>query len=244
MTALTVGVIVGTAGVGGVLLAPALILIGGVEPHQATAMSLASFILAGVVSVVLHLHGGEFSGVLVRNLAFGLLPGAFIGGWLSSRVPDVFLLGALCCVSLFSGIWSIVRAHPREAADRVSVGTVSGGSVGLVVGFGSAVTGTSGPVLLTPALMAFGLPTWRAIVAGQVAQVVVTPAGAIGYLLQSRPDLPLTALLGAATATGSVIGILGVRRLGVPEAFLRALVSALLIGTSALVLARLAGLLG
>src|SRR4051794_30959847 len=196
VVALAVGVIIGTAGVGGVALAPALILVGGFEPHRATAMSLISFTLAGVISAVLHRQSGELTGVHIRNLAIGLLPGAFIGGWLSARIPDVAILGALCVVSLFSGIWVVVRAPGREAAESVRLTPFTGGSVGLVVGFGSAITGTSGPVLLTPALMAFGFAARRAVVAGQLAQVVVTPAGGAGYLLQSRLDLPLTALLG------------------------------------------------
>ena len=244
VTALLVGVIVGTVGVGGVLLAPALVLIGGLGPHQATAVSLISFTLTGVVSVALHLHHSELPGVLIRNLSVGLLPGAFIGGWLNSRIPDVVLLGALCGVSLFSGLWGAVRARARTSdaeTGRNALGMAVGGSVGLVAGFGSAVTGTSGPVLVTPALMAFGFRTSRAIVAGQIIQVVVTPAGAFGYLLRTPPDVRLTAILGAATAVGAAIGIYGARRLRLPDAFLRTLVTAMLIATSALIAARLIG---
>jgi uncharacterized protein len=244
MSALLVGVLIGTAGVGGVLLAPALILIGGIGPHQATALSLISFTLTGVVSVALHLRDSEFPRVLTRNLAIGLLPGAFIGGWLSGRIPDVIVLGALSGVSLFSALWTAVRFRaPAAGASEVSLGVRSGGPVGLAVGFGSAVTGTSGPVLLTPALMALRVPALRAIAVGQVVQVAVTPAGAFGSLLQTRPDLKLTAVLSAATAVGAAIGICGTRRLRLPDSFLYTVVTAALLATSVLVAIRLAGLL-
>jgi uncharacterized membrane protein YfcA len=240
--ALLVGVIIGTVGIGGVVLAPALILIGGIEPHRATAISLISFTLTGVVSVALHLRAGAVPRALTRDLAIGLLPGAFFGGWLSGRIPDVITLAALSAVCFASALWAIARARAAAAEpDRASLGVAVAASAGLVAGFGSALTGTSGPVLLTPALMAFRLPAWRAIVVGQVIQIVVTPAGALGYLLRARPDLGLTAILGAATAVGTAIGIYGARRLRLPEAVLRNLVAGLLAGTGVLIAIRLAG---
>jgi uncharacterized membrane protein YfcA len=259
VAALLVGVIIGMVGIGGVLLPPALILIGGVEPHEATAISLISFTLTGVVSVALHLRAGAIPRVFTRDLAVGLLPGAFLGGWLSGRIPDVIILGALSGVCLAAALWTVTRgrraragpdqaggAEPAERSERAAradLGAAVAGPVGLAVGFGSAVTGTSGPVLLTPVLMAFRLPTWRVIVVGQVIQVLVTPAGALGYLARARPDLGLTAVLGAATAAGAIAGIWGVRRLRPPEAFLRDLVTVLLAATGVLVAIRLAGTL-
>jgi uncharacterized membrane protein YfcA len=96
-------------------------------------------------------------------------------------------------------------------------------------------------VLLTPTLMALNFPTRRAIVVGQVIQVIVTPAGAFGYLVQGPPDLPLTALLAAATTVGTGLGIYGTRRLRLSEPLLRALVIALLVATGVLVAVKLAG---
>jgi uncharacterized protein len=253
VAALLVGVVIGMVGIGGVALPPALILIGGVEPHQATAISLISFTLTGVVSVALHLRAGAIPRALTRDLGVGLLPGAFLGGWLSGRIPNVIILGALSGICLGSALWTLIRprrtgtgpnrAGRDERAGRHDLGAAVAGPVGLAVGFGSAVTGTSGPVLLTPVLMAFRLPTWRVIVVGQVIQVLVTPAGALGYLARARPDLGLTAVLGAVTAAGTVVGIWGVRRLRPPEAILRELVTALLAVTGVLVAIRLAGTL-
>jgi uncharacterized membrane protein YfcA len=242
--ALFVGLVIGAVGIGGVVLAPALILIGGVEPHQATAISLIGFTLTGVVSVALHLRAGALPRVLTRNLTAGLIPGAFLGGWLSDRIPDVIILAALSGVCLGSALWALTcgRATGLES-ERADLGMAVAGPVGLAVGFGSAVTGTSGPVVLTPALMTFRLPTWRVIVVGQVIQVVVTPAGALGYLVRTRPDLGLTAVLGVATAVGAALGIYGVRRLRLPESSLRDLMTVLLAATGMLVAIRLAGAL-
>ena len=237
LTAVLVGVLVGTVGVGGVLLAPALILIGRIEPHQATAISLLSFTLTGLVSAAMYRRRKEFPGVLVGTLAAGLLPGAFLGGWLSSRIPGVVILAALAGICLLSALWAI--AHPADtAAERGTLAFAVAAPVGLGVGFGSAVTGTSGPVLLTPTLMALGFPTRRAIAVGQVIQVLVTPAGSFGYLVGGLPDPLLAAVLAVATAVGTVLGIYGTRRLRVSESVLRVLVITLLIGTGTLVAVR------
>ena len=243
MVALLVGVIIGIVGIGGVLLPPALILLDGVEPHEATAISLIAFTLTGVVSVALHLRAATFPRAMAGKLAIGLLPGAFAGGRLSGLIPDAVILGALAAICLASAAWAVVGARAGHGGDgdRADLGKATAIPVGLLTGFGSAVTGTSGPVLLTPALMALRVATGRAIVVGQVIQVVVTPAGALGSLARARPGLALTALLGVATAAGAVIGIYGVRRLRPPDAVLRDLVAALLAGTGLLLAIRLVG---
>jgi uncharacterized protein len=240
LAASLVGFLIGTVGVGGVLLAPALILVGRVEPHRATAVSLISFTFAGVISAAMYWRGNDFPGALIRALAIGLLPGAFLGGWLSSRIPDVVILAALSAISLFSALW-IVAGPAARTAERGGLATASAAPLGLGIGFGSAVTGTSGPVLLTPTLMALNFPTRRAIAVGQIIQIFVTPAGSFGYLVRSRPDLPLTAVLATATAVGTGVGIYASRRLRLSESFLRVLVIALLIATGALVAVKLAG---
>src|SRR5205814_4042807 len=126
LTALLVGILVGTVGVGRVLLASALILIGRVEPHQATAISLISFTLTGAASAALY----RLPGTLVRAHAVGLLPGAFPGGWLSSRIPDVAILAALSGLSLLSALWA--TAHPAgTAAERDTLAFATAAPVGL-----------------------------------------------------------------------------------------------------------------
>lgn len=239
LAALLVGFLIGTVGVGGVLLAPALILIGRVEPHQATAISLISFTFAGAVSAGMYWRGNDFPGALIRALAFGLVPGAFLGGWLSGRIPDVVILAALSAISLFSALWIVLG--PTGTAERGGLATATAAPLGLGIGFGSAVTGTSGPVLLTPTLMALNFPTRRAIVVGQIVQILVTPAGSFGYLLQGPPDLALAAVLATATTLGTAVGIYGTRRLRLSESFLRVLVIVLLLVTGALVATKLAG---
>ncbi|HEX6469632.1 MAG TPA: sulfite exporter TauE/SafE family protein [Streptosporangiaceae bacterium] len=242
VAALLVGVLIGMVGIGGVVLPPALILIGGVEPHRATAISLISFTLTGVVSAALQLRAGAVPRSLTRNLAIGLLPGALAGGWLSARIPQGIILGGLAAICLGSALWAVARGRAAAAArpGREDIGAAVAAPIGVVVGLGSALTGTSGPVLLTPALMMARLAIGQAIIVGQVIQVIVTPAGALGSVLRARPELGLTAVLAAATAAGTVLGIAGTRRLRPPETVLRRVVAGLLAATGILVALRLA----
>ena len=49
LVCLLVGVLVGATGIGGILMPPALMLLGGVEAHQAMGTSLASFLPLALV---------------------------------------------------------------------------------------------------------------------------------------------------------------------------------------------------
>ena len=123
IAAVLVGVIVGAVGVGGVLLPPALILLGGLAPADATAISLISFTLAGAVSAGMFLRGGEFPTAVVGRLAVGLVPAAFVGGWLSDRIPAAAVLAALCAVCLFSALWTTIRPTPQSHRDSLAAGS-------------------------------------------------------------------------------------------------------------------------
>lgn len=237
--AVVVGVLIGATGVGGVVFAPALIAIGDVEPHQATAISMCCFLLCALASVAWHLRNpGDHSGRLTCRLAVGLLPGAFGGGWLNGRLPATVLVAILAVTSLLSGIWILVGRRIDEAqATRPGHGPAVLALVGLLVGLGSGITGTSGPMLLVPALLALRYPLRRSIAVGQVAQVFVTPAGVVGYLSHVHLDLELTAVLGVTAAAGVFLGTHGARRL--PGPLLRDAVAVLLIATCAIMVARL-----
>ena len=57
--ALAVGFFIGTVGVGGVLLIPALIWLAGVPVHQATATALLSFLFTGLLGTGLYQRRGS-----------------------------------------------------------------------------------------------------------------------------------------------------------------------------------------
>ena len=135
-----------------------------------------------------------------------------------------------------------------------AIGTLSRVGIGLMVGLGSAVTGTSGPVLLLPILLTLRWETLEALGSAQVrqdlsnlrfirtqTQVLQLPLAAAAvctFLIQGSPlNLPL----GGALAMGLVPGVLmgAVLAHNLPVLRLRLGMAVVLIVASMLLLAKL-----
>eukprot|EP00049_Salpingoeca_infusionum_P020352 m.363906 g.363906 ORF g.363906 m.363906 type:complete len:378 (+) comp24618_c0_seq1:62-1195(+) len=101
--------------------------------------------------------------------------------------------------------------------------------IGIFVGFGSALTGSSGPVLLLPILLPLGWDVVQALCCAQLIQLPIAIASVISYAI-SRPGV-LDYTLGASIAAGIVpmviIGTLLGKRF--PVSILRLIVSIVLI---------------
>jgi hypothetical protein len=78
--------------------------------------------------------------------------------------------------------------------------------IGFAVGFGSALTGTGGPVLLLPIFLAFSVPTLIAIGVSQAIQLPIAFFSTVGFALYGEIDFKLGALLGIILAVGVVVG--------------------------------------
>jgi uncharacterized protein len=133
------------------------------------------------------------------------------------------------------------EASPGAAAvRRPGMGRVPGGwaavGVGVAVGFGSALTGTGGPVLLVPALLALRAAPLVAVGAGQVVQLPVAAAAATGYLVAGSVRVGLGTVLGVAAAAGVLAGAAVARR--ADAARLRAVVGLACVAAGALLLVR------
>src|SRR5215831_18113970 len=84
---LPIGVLIGLIGIGGVLLTPALVHIFGRDIHTAVSLSLASFVLAGIVAAA-RTRGG--AGRLQTNdwiFLAAIVPGALAGTLSAPWIP-------------------------------------------------------------------------------------------------------------------------------------------------------------
>jgi uncharacterized membrane protein YfcA len=86
-------------------------------------------------------------------------------------------------------------------------------AIGAAVGFGSALTGPGGPVLLVPALLVLGVAPLKAVAVSQAAQLPVVVSGSVGYLQAGLTDISLGTLLGIGAAAGTITGALIATRL-------------------------------
>jgi uncharacterized protein len=231
--AVLVGGLIGAVGVGGVLLGPVLVAAGGLDAHAATATCAWAFVFTGVVGTWRYGRRGDVPWPLAGRLAAGALPAAVLGVWANRLLPSRALLLVVAVVAAGAGVYAL--RPPRGGAARMPAGWTAVGA-GAAVGFGSALTGTGGPVLLVPALLALGSAPLVAVGAGQVVQLPVAAASATAYLATGGVRVGLGTLLGLAAAAGVLTGAAAVRRAGTVH--LRVLVGVACVAAGVLLLTR------
>lgn len=209
--AVAVGVLIGMVGVGGVLLPPGLVALGGMTANEATATSTWVFIFTGIVGTVAYACRGVVPWRMLAALAVGVVPAAFMGALVNATLPGAVVLLVLAALTLFVGTYQLL---PRARRNSVwEPGAPALVAVGAVVGFGSALTGTGGPVLLVPMLLALGTAPLKAVAVSQAVQLPVVLSGSVGYLQTGLTDVRLGSVLGAFAALGTILGALVATRI-------------------------------
>ena len=272
---LVAGLLIGAIGVGGVILVPCLLqlpLEGDEEERLATAVSssMFSYIFAGLAGSCAYLRRKSVNRWSTAWLLVGVVPGAVLGAVTLALVKPLWIKVVLYSMVALSALFSVYRSvkelrktqapaseelEPQCTPSPSSViGALSRVGIGLMVGLGSAVTGTSGPVLLLPILLTLRWETLEALGSAQVrqdlshlrfirtqTQVLQLPLAAAAvctFLIQGSPlNLPL----GAALAMGLVPGVLmgAVLAHNLPVLRLRLGMAVVLIVASMLLLAKL-----
>ena len=233
---LITGTLIGTVGVGGVLLAPFLFYILGIDLHAATALSSWSFLFTGIVGTLTYWRKGSISWEIAGWLSLGIIPGAVLGAGTNAALSNNWLLFVLALLILASGVNTLLSKPQAERA----YGSVGRGmllALGLFTGFGSALTGTGGPVLLVPILMFLKMPVLLSIAAGQVAQLPVAAFASLGNFLFGEIDFVLGTILGLIQSMGVVLGARIAHAVNPGQ--LRHVVAIALIGVAVLIIGRL-----
>jgi uncharacterized membrane protein YfcA len=119
--------------------------------------------------------------------------------------PHILEVG-LGLLTLLSGINSLLMHKKSNELDDYSVSPVTLSGIGALTGFLSSVTGTGGPLVLVPILIAMKLPVLTAVGLSQVIQLPVALAATVGNVLYGELDLVLAGMLAAALTVGSWYG--------------------------------------
>jgi len=185
------GFAIGATSIGGVLVVPALHRWLGLEIADAVAVSSQAFCWTGLWALWRMPRMGL---ELLRRdgalLAMALL-GAVIGVWLSAQVPAPWIrswIGALALLSGAYGLWR-VSGSVAQAPAGAWPGPSAQAVLGLLVGVGSALSGTGGPVMLLPLLMLLRCDFARAVQVGLVIQVPIALAATASHAVAGRLDL-------------------------------------------------------
>jgi uncharacterized protein len=234
LLALVSGLLIGCIGIGGVLLVPVLSLIG-IPVHAAIAASMFSYIFSGVIGVWLYAREGSIEWVSAGWLGAGAMPGAFIGALLAARLSGNLLLVMIGAVVIFAGIRSLLRRGAGSDEGRVPPRLLLL-VIGTVIGVGSALPGSGGPLLLVPLLLALRVPVLPAVGLSQAIQIPIAILASAGNLVTGTLDWPLGILLSVGITLGTGIGARAAHVL--PKQFLTRLVAVVLLFVGTLIIIR------
>ena len=202
--ALGIGALIGCVGIGGVLLVPTLAFLGGIAIHDAIAAAMFSYLFSGAAATWIYARKGSIDWGSSLWLAIGAMPAALAGAIAASHVGARVLELLIAALVIFAGLRAL---RPGAGAER-SASLGKGGLVGLgaFVGFGSALTGTGGPLLLVPLLVWMKIPILTTIGLSQVIQLPIAALASAGNFYFDLLDFQLGAVLAVTLLLGSIVG--------------------------------------
>jgi uncharacterized protein len=235
IAALVVGLLIGCVGIGGVLLTPALVYVGGLDFHLAAATSMWAFLFAGAAGTSIYSRHGSIDWRLAAWLGVGVVPAAFAGAGANTVLPEGLLMALLAGLMVLTGADALMRGPVVEQEAR-RFGATTLLAVGALVGFGSALTGTGGAVLLVPILLLLRAPVLASVGAAQAVALPVVIFSTVGYVLYGSVDFVLGTAVGLVAAVGVVFGARIAH--AVPAAVLRRVVATALLCAGLLIAAQ------
>ncbi|MGH6626145.1 MAG: sulfite exporter TauE/SafE family protein [Burkholderiaceae bacterium] len=207
------GWLIGATGIGGVLVVPALTRLGDVAVSQAIAASALGFAFPGVAALwMLRREPGKAEGC--GPLIGGALPGALVGAALVHLLEPRVLLVLVAALVIFAGLRGLSRER-AAASPKPPPHPAAMAGLGALVGLGSALTGTGGPVLLIPLLMLWRRPLVHIVAAAQAVQLPVAATSTAVHWFSGALDVRLGCLIGLVLLAGSVAGQRAARRMDV-----------------------------
>ena len=206
-TAIGVGFCIGAAGVGGILLIPALIA-SGLTTHQAQSTSLFTFVFTGICGSWLYQQRGSIEWGQAVPICAGAAVFSYLGAWANSLIAVNVLNLVVASILLGAGFYLFM---PPSAAtgDRLKSAQTLPLLLGFgaAAGFGSGLSGAGGPLFLVPMLLAAGFPPLNAIGAGQVLQVIAGLFASLGNLRYGAIELRSAGWLTAGQLAGVFFGV-------------------------------------
>ena len=229
------GVFIGCVGIGGVIIVPALVYIGGYSFDTAIAAAMMGYIPAGLMGAIVYSYNKSINWSMAGWLCAGAMPAAVAGAWISNNVPAVVLATLIGLLTLSSGGNALVdrkqvSTKPREFGAGLLV------PIGGVTGVLSAMTGTGGPLVLVPTMLWLQAPVLTAIGLSQAVQLPLAALATLGNFMFGEPDVPLGIALGLGLACGVFAG--GQLAHKLPGDILKKIVAVVLICIGLLVIVR------
>jgi uncharacterized protein len=207
--AVAVGFFIGAVGVGGILLIPALVLLGRLDIHQATATALFSFLFTGLLGTWLFQRRGSVDWKMTVPVCAGAVVFSYLGAMVNSMVDARMLALIIALTIVFAGAYILLPARHGGARLRDGKSTAQQLlllAVGAAAGFGSGVSGAGGPLFSVPMMLVLRFVPLAAIGTSQVLQIIAAVFGTIGNLQYGSVDFLTAAWITLFELAGVVLG--------------------------------------
>ena len=207
--AVAVGLFIGAVGVGGVLLIPALALLGGLTIHEASATGLFTFLFTGLLGTWLFYRKGSMDWRITLPVCAGSAVFSYLGAMVNSLVEARMLALIIAAIIIFAGVYVLFPSRREQGNYRDGHGLstqVLLVCVGAVAGFGSGLSGAGGALFSVPMMMILGFVPLAAIGTSQVLQIVVAVTGTLGNLQYGSVDFATAAWVSLFALAGVVLG--------------------------------------
>jgi uncharacterized membrane protein YfcA len=231
-----VGLLIGTVGVGGVLMVSFLALFGGLTIHQAAATSLFSFLFTGILGTWLYQRRGSIAWHITLPVCAGAIVFGFLGAALAAVIDARPLAMIIAGVIMFAGIYIFIpqpstRRHRDGHDEKLLLATVGAAS-----GFGSGFSGAGGPLFSVPIMVILRYAPLTAVATSQVLQIVAATSGSLENARRGFIDFEVALIITVFELAGVIAGV---RLAHVASAVaLRRLAGALCVVTGAILLFR------
>lgn len=222
---LLVGILIGSIGIGGVLLVPALSYLAGIDIHIAIAACMLSYAFSGAVGAVIYARRGTIRWATGLWLCIGAMPGAYLGALVVSGLPPRTITMVIGLFIVFASVHAM-RKPPDVAQNNHAKSKIVLTFLGAVVGFGSAISGTGGPLLLVPLLVWLNWPVLTAVGLSQIIQLPISALATLGNYLHGEVDVVLGVGIAVIMVAGVAVGARLAHRL--PALLLRRIVAVVL----------------
>lgn len=236
--AAAVGLLIGTVGVGGVLMVSFLALFGGLSIHQAAATSLFTFLFTGILGTWLYQRRGSIAWHVAAPVCTGAVVFGFLGAVTAAHIEARSLAILIASVIAVAGIYIFLpqRSVRRPRDGRGWREQLLLASVGAASGFGSGLSGAGGPLFSVPFMVLLRYVPLTAVATSQVLQIVAATSGSISNLSHELIDFRIAAVVTIFELAGVIVGV----RLAhaVSALALRRLAGVLCVATGGLLLIR------
>jgi uncharacterized membrane protein YfcA len=207
--AVVVGFFIGTVGVGGVLLIPFLVILGGLTIHGAASTALFSFLFTGLLGTWLFQKRGSIDWRLAVPVCGAAVPFSYVGARVAAHVDARPLTAIIAAIIVVAGIFVLRPAKEKAGA----AGATGRGAtlrlllIGAVSGFGAGLSGAGGPVFSVPIMIVAGFAALPAVGVSQVLQILAAIFGSVAALQDGRIAYGIGAWVTVFELVGVAVGV-------------------------------------